>query len=721
VGFCEGEWPYPWAEEIVGALATGWPCDSDLKRGALERMRGIGFPKSWAPKTALDYLLKGCPGDDDVAHMLADNLGLGDRANHRLIISDCYRDLLGGFAKHPVIVPAAETWLEKNDGTSHLPLEVAVIAKLGGTPKCRLALLDWLRRGDSMPAWIISTLLEMSEANDPEVHAVLSEYIQDEQRRSEATRWLPDIIRDSKELGVMLRNILRDAHVYQSSAALAILVEREGRDAPDLWQLVETRLSEQGGHYWRLAHHTLLSIWPEHALIRQLAKSTVYAEDMSVAALYDAYGSDSEIRPLLDGTMRVLHEDLRLELARAMEPLVRRGTPSAVEIVAKFINEPNGEARTVAARAFARAVIRKGSGVDDFAAIVSEDLTGALFESEQRRQAAVAALLELGRADLVAIQREYERPLELSTYSNSRHNWEFVAVVVEHWETLAEAMPDIWARLRHSPIIATELAKAGKGRHALGQTEAFENAVRAGQQLEVEDVKALIALHGRSSRLRDLFLARLQHFLPGSHQSMMVLERPAYHAMASYLADNFHGDAAVGQAMLAVANTLIHDVALVALCRGWPEMAPIAAASARLPTLIEADEPVTAWLFASKADAALMAKYLLRYPSKLMGHYIGEPRDGIEAVRARLQMDRECRELLFAELQTVTEPDTWITLTKLLAPSMGNDPAFRSWMSDQLRVARESSRILCQLAFDVLANAYKPVEFALFEAALTQY
>ena len=52
----------------------------------------------------------------------------------------------------------------------------------------------------------------------------------------------------------MLRNILRDAHVFDSCSALELLVDKEGRDAPDLWPLVETRLAnDKGGHYWRLA------------------------------------------------------------------------------------------------------------------------------------------------------------------------------------------------------------------------------------------------------------------------------------------------------------------------------------------------------------------------------------------------------------------------------------------------------------------------------------
>jgi hypothetical protein len=721
VDFCrQGEWSWPWEKEIVAALATGWPRDPQLMSGALERIRSIGHPKSWAPGPAIEYLLRGCPGDDAVARMLADQLAREQHHYRILQISQVHEALLAGFAKHPLLVPAAEAWLDKNAATHHSPLDVAVIAHLGGTLKCRGALLDWLRRGASMPAWIISTLLEMSGRDDPEVQAVLADYIRDERRRSEAVRWLPDIVPEPKELGVMLRNILHDAHVFDSCSALEILVDKEGPDAPDLWPLVESRLAnDKGGHYWRLGHHTILKIWPEHPLIRQLVKSTIYSEHTSISELYQAYGSDPEIRPLLDSTMHVLHKDLRVEFARAVEPLVRRGVPAAVAIAAEFRNEPNGEARTVAARAYARARIREGCKVQDLIEALTADLPGSLLGIE-RQQAAAAALLELGRADLLAMQREDGQLLQFSTHSKEGCNWEFVATVVEYWELLAQAVPDIWERFDHSPIIATELAKAGKGTHALSQTQVFENAVLTGKQLQVEQVRALIALHGRSALLRDLFLGRLQFM--ARQNSMMVLERAAYATMASYLAGHFHGDEAIGQVMLSLAPTsLIHDVAFIALCQGWPDAPPIAAATAKLPTLIDGAEPETAWLFASKADSDLMASYVVSYPGKLMNNYFREPRDGIAAVRNRLQTDQECRNLVFANLQSATELNTRIALAKLLAPSMRNDPAFHTWISGQLRGARENSRVICQLAFDVLANACKPVEFALLEAALTQY
>ena len=84
--------------------------------------------------------------------------------------------------------------------------------------------------------------------------------------------------------------------------------------------------------------------------------------------------------------------------------------------------------------------------------------------------------------------------------------------MVEHGEALAAPMPDVWARFRNSAMIAIELAKPGKGSYAPAETKVFENAVRSGQQLDNESVKALIALHGRSSLLRDLFLAALDIF-----------------------------------------------------------------------------------------------------------------------------------------------------------------------------------------------------------------
>src|SRR5262249_9814982 len=116
-----------------------------------------------------------------------------------------------------------------------------------------------------------------------------------------------------------------------------------------------------------------------------------------------------------------------------------------------------------------------------------------------------------------------------------------------------------------------------------------------------------------------------------------------------------------------------------------------------------------------------MSRYIMSYPDRLMRNHFTEPRDAIAAGRNRLQSDREWRNVVFAGVQNVTELKTRIALAKLLARSMRNVAVFRAWISVQLHGASEHSRVIFEVAFDVLANASNSVEFALLEAAFTRY
>lgn len=672
-------------------------------------------------KPAIKYLLRAYPGDDEVAGVVAKRLVEPSRRYDRFSIDDVHEDLVAGFTRHPLIVPAAEAWLEKPENTKHSPLEVSVVAQLARTAKCRQFLLEWLRRGEPWPAWIISAFLEIYGADDPEFLSTFTEYIQNDRRRAQAVRWLDLVVQDPRELGSMLREVVRGSDVLASHQALEILVTKEGVDASELWPIVEEKLAkDKDGHYWRLGHQSLVRIWPKQLLIRRLARETVYTDEVSLSALFEAYGNDPEIRPLLDGTLQALHEDLRFEFIRAIEPIARRRVPAAVALAGGYRFEPHGEARTVAARVFSQVSRRSSRGVDELATALERDLTGFLIGQEARCQAAVAGLLELGRTELLVAPREDGRPMRVETHSGSSHNWELVATLVEHWEELAAAAPDVWERFEHSPILVAELAKAGKGSQALSQAAFLEDAVRSGQQLAVEQVEALIALHGRSTLLRDLFVARLQHFLPGRQQSMMAMELPSYHAMGTYIADHFHGDTFILSAMREVARSpMISEVGFIALCRGWPDAPEVATAAKQLPNLIDGPEPTTAWLFATKADAHLMARYIMRYPKKLGGRHFDE-RAGLAAVRSRLQSDQECRELVFSLLRQASDRESQVAVARLLAPTMRSDASFRDWLSAQLRAARATDQPLAALAFDVLANTCKPVEFSLLEVALTR-
>jgi len=70
------------------------------------------------------------------------------------------------------------------------------------------------------------------------------------------------------------------------------------------------------------------------------------------------------------------------------------------------------------------------------------------------------------------------------------------------------------------------------------QTASYEDQLRNGAQLDEDSVRALIALHGRSLFLRDLFLARFNRFMPtGGVNSIMTMEMQSYHLIGKYLAE----------------------------------------------------------------------------------------------------------------------------------------------------------------------------------------
>lgn len=723
VSFCRDQAHlWPWKDDILEALAAGWGADPQVRQSAMAGLE-MEWPRVWNSKLALNFLLRAGAGDDAVAQVIADQLALDRNDRRALEIHDEYELLLAGFKGHRFVVPAAEAWLEKAENVRYNPLETAVVAQLAGTEKARQYLVNWLKRGDGMPAWIIPTLLEMSPARGAEVTALLLDYVADKSRRNESARWLPEIIADRAELLAALQEIMRDGDLWAWLHALTALVDLEGRDAPGLWTSVEEKLQhDTQGHYWRLGHSVLVKVWPDYPLIRQKTKENIYGKDILPGNFLEAYHADPEIRPLIDVVIRALHPDLRVELARALEPLASRGVSGAAQIVAGYQHEPDSDARTYAARAYAK-VCRGSEAVSTaLTAAFARDLARYDIGESGSRQAAVTGLLELGRADLVVGAREDGRPVKLDTYAGATHNWIYTSALVDHWEELSAVAPDLWTRFDHSGALVAELVKAGKRAAAEGQTTAYENHFRDGKQVDDDEVRALIALHGRSEFLRDLFVARLLRFSPvGTENSMMVMESRTYHAIGTYLAENFRGDPAVHEAMVKVTRAgLVHDVGMIAICRGWPDSPILKPFVDKLGSLLDGTEPITAWVFATKANADLMADYLLRYPRKLRRDHFGEPREGLPAIRTRLEADAECRHATFERLRQEIDLDTIVVVAKLLGPAMSRDATFRDWVREKVIGARKDSAPLAPFAFDALANEVISVEFGLLQSVFTR-
>ena len=568
IDFCRKfETQWPWEGDIVDALCLGWPNDLELKEEALKCLSIMYGPNPLNEDFAIKYLLRCYPGDDDVANFISDQLKKED-VPYWFKISDLYEDLLAGFRNHPLIVSAAKEWLSANLTKPASPLDFTVIAQLTGKDSCRHALLDWLRQGNIWPYWIISTLFEICEPDDLEVQEAIIEYIADENLRSDSVRLLPKIIQDSDELRIVLWDVLCRGSVMNSLNSLEILVDMESVDKLELWAIISEKLqNDTEGHYWRLGHGTLIRLWPENPLIRKLVKETLFLSEIQFSHIFQFYGRDPEIRPLLDNCIRVLNDDLRSAFIQAIEPIAQRGIESALEITLNFKIEPIAEPRTVAARGYARGCGRNGIETNEFVKDLAGDLTSLGFDQGALRQAAIVALLEFGRADLIAIIQENNNQSHFNLMADYNNNWEFIASVVEHWESLGKALPCIWEVFQHSPVIASELVKAGKSGQATVQIKKFENNVRSGKQLAIDEIRALISCHGQTEFLKELFVERIKQFHARCHKSINLMERRAYGEMLSYLAEHFRGDEALGDELLEfLSSSMIHNQVKTAIC-----------------------------------------------------------------------------------------------------------------------------------------------------------
>ena len=717
-----GEHPWPWEKDIVDALITGWPNNAELKALALRSVNERYQKHLLAWDAAMHYLLRGCAGDDEVAALISRLLAPEGEHQDKLNLTELHVDLLEGFKTHPVVVAAARSWLDAHAVSTHNPLEVSVLATVAGPAGGPQHLIARLDAGEPMPNWIISTLVELSPPGDQDTAAALARYASDPQRRARGARNLPLLVPDPGELSRQLHQLLQSPDTWTSIPALEHLVRLEAGNLDDFWPEVKARLeNDPHGFFWRFGHQILLNTWPQEQIIHKRAAETVFDEDISVTAIHGAYSGDAVIGPLLAQILPVLHSDLRLELARSLEPLAERGVAEAVAVLGGYRHESQPQARTIAARAYARALGASGQDLAPAMALFHSDLTNPPSYRDGREQAAAVGLLELGHPEMVLSCQWNGRPGNFSTHTSEGTNWDFIAGVVDHWESMAALEPNLWPRFEHSAEIASALAKAGKRGSASAQTEHFEKQLREGGQIDVSLVEALIALHGPSPVLRDLFLARLNRYRAVYGISVMLVEMKAYHAIGDYLVEQFGSDALVAESMQVLAvSSLMSEVARIALCRRWPSSPQVALAAKNLPALRNGMEPVTAWIFATQGTAAEVADFLMQYPNKLKGDDFGFPYKGIQALRDRLRTDAECREAVFERLQRETNPDCVATIARLAGVSLRTDRQFRKWVSAQVAKSRGRPVSLAPMAFDGISHEQRPLEFSLLEALLAR-
>ena len=489
--------PYPWEDEVIRLLAQQWPRDGELRALALRAApRPIMGPK-WNPRMALRYLLKAYPDDNNVAEIIGDVLRREEHIRVVLDFDEISEDLQIGFAGRPVVACAAEEWLEKYGRTLHSGRDIALVAMLGRSAKCKAFLIERLTEGQHFPIWPIRALIQIAGADDAEVSSAVAPYLADPKQVWLLGSILPDLIPDRDICRKRLLDVFEDVTGSGIGQVLRGLMRLNSLADPDTLNVLDRRLgADADRNFWWHAKDALIQNLFQHPAIRRAAALELDDDDASV------FGEP-------------LHEELRLEIVRSLRKFaLRLDDPFPRSVLGHYRREWHGQTRAAAADAYYSAVRKLSGELQSLLDDLSRELltTGGLTE---RCQSAVVGLLALGRPDIICEARTAggRQRLKISLQADATVNWELVVVLVREWENVLRTCGDqAWKIFGGWDVIVSELARSGRRSLALLAPKDLEEGVRTRVEQDLDGFRALTVLQRNTDTLRELCLQLFSRF-----------------------------------------------------------------------------------------------------------------------------------------------------------------------------------------------------------------
>lgn len=716
-----------WEDEIIDTLAQCWPQDYELKNIALNSVVRRFMPAEWEDHLALKFLVQAWPGDNEAAEAVAGCLRRETYVDIHLDFPRRQNQLLSGFAGHPIVVPAAIEWLEKHGRARHDPVALAHVAMLARTPESRALLIEDLKLGNSLPQWPIQALLDLIGPQDTELRETVFALFDDQSRSASVANFLPRFITDRNECRQRLLRMLTPACPFYVSNILDGLKELDDVYNPATVAILEERLrNDADRRFWSATSNHLLEALPHNPLVRAAAAAEFSGSAHTLSALAKAYAADAEFRPQLEVLLEPLHEDLRLVLVNELRRFALREDSFARDLLAKYTREWDTETRTAAADAYYDALGRLGLETEEHIAQLRSELTETPDISSTCRQAAVAGLIALRRPRelLESALEGNDAHRRLSLHAHFGENWELIRVLVEQWESLAEACgEDVWKIFREWDVLVWHLAQAGKRAAALTVPADIAQGARQHTQQDEEGFRALAVLEAGQPSFRELCLGLLGRFrktgasqgVSWGHNESMVLFQVAH-----YLADHHAGESEVGAQLEELAQDSFEPTwVLIALCRGWPHSTVLdkiwgQRARSSLP------DTASAWLVSIKADATQFSEYVLALPKALKSdgwwHY---PMETLRPVRKRLAADLASQRLVARGLESVSDLDVIASVAQLLGMTLQDRAELHDWASRSIAAHLGNSALL-SLGYDMLSGRIRPVKLCILDGLLTR-
>jgi hypothetical protein len=604
----------------------------------------------------------------------------------------------------------------------HFHNDVAQMAVVVKTPAAKARLIKDLQDKDRWIFWPVWGLLEGWGMSDPEASTVLTALLAKPPKDQNLfAHYIPDIEPDRAKAKQYLMAIAKEEKLERLDMLVAGFVKLgvDHTDDETVQVLLKHSFAQRGIFD---ATDKLIAGFGLHPKVRELARERMKEVDCPWQSLVEAYGNDPEFRPIIFGRLNSLPAALR---STFISIAARKAADEAyLESASLWSIETDPEIRVQASVAFNSAIKPDHDKVQPAIEYLKKEGTSIGPWMDQRRQAALAGLVALGREEVFACLKpdHGEKAIDVGLYYPE--NRTAIAHVARNWDRLSKALSgEIMDRLnRHGSnewhtwqFFAPYISESSAVRDAF-----IDYCGRETKRLSSQALEALSRVLPRSNLLQAhcerMFVRNGPtdvNFTPHDGERTNII-------LGQIIGRQFQshdGLLAELEKRIAYGNT----AGVVGLYVGWPQ-SPLLKAC--LDQAVAADwknhhfSYVAGIHLASVAGATDVFKDIL---SKLLAQSEGGPWSFLEYCVApavdRLKKDPA---LVQDSLKTIEKdnPDFKASMPRLLSSAIGLTDELRALCNNEL--AKQHSRKTMPLSgLDIVAGKVRTVSDALMDTLIS--
>lgn len=457
-----GSLEYQVQHDAIGLLCEGWPSDQNLRGFLLDRLRKA--QSGFDVEVPLQYLVRCCPGDVEVAEVVASlvrqfgrMLTLGD---HRV-----WEDLSAGFRGNAKLAPAIRDSLNADRAKYKGPLwdpRTAHAMVTIGDEGAKLELLESYELADIRGRYWIAFALQRGWGGDIVVRERLQHWADGSIEMAAPLGSLGRVlISESSKRVHWLRKIARASAVTREVGAVMALLEeypdestkelvRDLLDSPRIWYYHRTEIQAR-----------FASIYPDDPRSLEIVEDSLSNIDgPNFGVIARAFERDAGLRARFLDAAIPAPADVRVAVAtifreRAIE------LDSVVELTPLPLAEEDSAVRASCLMARARAAKGDSVLVEQLEQFLAPEFNSVGTYMDMRRRTALAALLELGAYSRVVARFADDggRNWTHGLIDWLAHDLVSPGALIEHWEALKPLLLESNVQERELPV--SEFVRSG--------------------------------------------------------------------------------------------------------------------------------------------------------------------------------------------------------------------------------------------------------------------